>query len=130
MLTSDHVIDISHLFDVLLQDFGDGLRVLSVLFCDGSEVADLISIVAPKIFERFSEVFGNISGGCSRERTSRRPRRHCNTSRRMRRRYFNGGWMLCRVLTVKSKYAREVLRNERALRRLALRRAPGKLRRQ
>lgn len=61
---------------MFFEGLGDRLCMLGVLFGDECQVADLISIVHLEVLERLPKIVCNFSGGCSRERTSRRSGRH------------------------------------------------------
>jgi hypothetical protein len=43
--------------DVVLDDSGDGLGMLNVLFGDHGQVGDLVSVVGDEVFERAFVVF-------------------------------------------------------------------------
>lgn len=61
-----HVIALfAYRFDVILEGLGYCLRVLGVLFCYESQVADLESIVHLEVLERFGKVYRHFIRRCS-----------------------------------------------------------------
>lgn len=83
--------------DMGFEHSGDRLRVFCVLFRDDSQVADLVSVVALEIFQRFFKVGGHFSRRAAGDRTSRGPGRHGDFTQKKR------GTQRCRSMLTADK---------------------------